>query len=66
MLETLFGFAFQKAFQCAREVDSSGRVILMTGSFEHCELKQEQIHSFGPDPTVLHCAGSMSAILEKI
>lgn len=66
MLVTLFGFQFQKAFQCAQEVDNQGRVILMTGSFEHCELKQEQIHGFGPDPTIARSAGAMSAIIEKI
>ncbi|MDF1661856.1 MAG: ATP-dependent Clp protease adaptor ClpS [Planctomycetota bacterium] len=64
MLMQLFGFKVTKAFKCAIEVDTGGRVILMSGTKEHLELKQEQIHSFGPDPSIPRCAGSMSAIIE--
>jgi ATP-dependent Clp protease adaptor protein ClpS len=48
----------------AKEVDSSGRVIVLTTSKEHAELKQEQIHAFGPDPLITRCQGSMTAVIE--
>ena len=50
MLQQLFGYPREKGYQMAREVDSTGRVIVLTTSKEHAELKQEQIHAFGPDP----------------
>ena len=43
-----------------------GRVILLTGSFERCELGQEQIHSYGADPAMRRSAGAMSAIVEPM
>ena len=55
MLKQLFGFSTEKGFQMAKEVDTSGRVILLTTSKEHAELKQEQIHAFGPDPLIPRC-----------
>ena len=64
MLEELFAMPVEKAFKCAREVDSTGRVILLTTSREHAELKQEQVHAYGPDPSIKKCKGSMSAVLE--
>jgi ATP-dependent Clp protease adaptor protein ClpS len=64
MLMKLFGFPISKAYQCALEVDSSGRVILKTGAKEPLELKQEQIHGYGPDPSIRACSGAMSAIIE--
>lgn len=64
MLMQLFGMTVTKAFKCAVEVDTAGRVILMSGTKEHLELKQEQIHAYGPDPSIPRCAGSMSAIIE--
>lgn len=32
---------------------------------ELAELKQEQIHAFGPDPLIPRCKGSMSAEIES-
>jgi ATP-dependent Clp protease adaptor protein ClpS len=64
MLGTIFGYSEQKAFLMAREVDSSGRVIVLTTTREHAELKQQQIHGFGPDPLIAYCKGSMQAVLE--
>lgn len=65
MLQVLFGYPREKGFQLALEVHTSGRVILLTTTKEHAELKQEQIHSFGPDPlSAKECAGSMTAIIE--
>jgi ATP-dependent Clp protease adaptor protein ClpS len=65
MLQQLFGYPREKGYQMAREVDSTGRVIVLTTSKEHAELKQEQIHAFGPDPySSRECKGSMTAIIE--
>jgi len=64
MLAGVFGFPAQKGFKHAEEVDSAGRTILITTSREHAELKQEQCHSFGPDPLVPHCKGSMTCVIE--
>jgi ATP-dependent Clp protease adaptor protein ClpS len=65
MLQQLFGYPREKGYQMAREVDSTGRVIVLTTSKEHAELKQDQIHAFGPDPySSRECKGSMTAIIE--
>ena len=65
MLQQLYGYPREKGFQLAKEVDSNGRVIVLTTTKEHGELKRDQIHAFGPDPlSSRDCKGSMSAILE--
>lgn len=64
MLVQLFGHSLEKAFEMAREVDGSGRVIVFTTAREHAELKRDQILGFGPDPLLERCAGSMSAVIE--
>jgi ATP-dependent Clp protease adaptor protein ClpS len=65
MLQQLFGYPREKGYQMAREVDTTGRVIVLTTTKEHAELKQDQIHAFGPDPlSSRECKGSMSAIIE--
>ncbi len=64
MLQQLFGHPPEKGYQMAVEVHTSGRVIVDTTSKERAELKQDQIHAFGPDPLIPRCAGSMSAAIE--
>lgn len=64
LLSTLFGHDHDTALRMAEEVDSRGRVIVDTTSKERAELKQEQIHGFGPDRRLPRSAGSMSAELE--
>jgi ATP-dependent Clp protease adaptor protein ClpS len=64
MLQQLFGYPVEKGFQMAKEVDTSGRVIVLTTTKEHAELKQDQIHAFGPDKQIPRCKGSMSAVIE--
>ncbi len=64
MLQQLFGHPPEKGFLLAKEVDTSGRVIVLTTTREHAELKQDQIHAFGPDPMIPRCKGSMSAVIE--
>ena len=64
MLQQLFGHPPEKGYQMAKEVDTTGRVIVLTTTMEHAELKRDQIHAFGPDPLIPRCKGSMSAAIE--
>ncbi len=64
MLGRLFGYDRQRAYAMAREVDTTGRVIVATTVFEQAEFKQQQIHAYGPDPRIPRCRGSMTAVLE--
>jgi ATP-dependent Clp protease adaptor protein ClpS len=64
MLQQLFGYPKEKGFMMAKEVDTTGRVIVLTTTKEHAELKRDQIHAFGPDPLIPRCQGSMSATIE--
>ena len=64
MLKALFGHPVEKGFLLAREVDQKGRAIVCTTSLERAELKQDQIHSYGPDPRIKECKGAMTAVLE--
>lgn len=64
MLGVLFGYTIDKAYQMACEVDEAKRVIVWTGHLEIAELKQEQIHEYGPDWR-MQSDGSMSAILQQ-
>ncbi len=66
MLQILFGHPREKGYAMAKEVDTTGRVIVLTTNKEHAELKQDQIHAFGPDPLLARSQGSMSAIIEPV
>lgn len=65
MCQTLFGHPVEKGIQIAKEVNANGRAIIFSGSLELVELKQEQVHAFGPDELLPRSQGSMSAIIEK-
>jgi ATP-dependent Clp protease adaptor protein ClpS len=64
MLQQIFGYPPEKGFQMAKEVDTTGRVIVYTGPLEWAELKRDQIHAYGPDKLIARCQGSMSAEIE--
>lgn len=64
MLGKVFGYARDKAFQMAQEVDASGRCNVYTDSLERAEFKRDQIHGYGADWRIPRCQGSMSAIVE--
>ena len=64
MLKEVFGHPVSKGLLMAREVDSTGRVIVATTHLEEAELKRDQVQSFGPDPLIPRCKGSMSATIE--
>ena len=64
MLKDLFGYSREKGAEIAKEVHTSRRAIVATTNLEEAEMKREQIHSFGPDPMIERCKGSMSATVE--
>ena len=64
MLMQIFGFPAEKGYLLAKEVDTQGRVILLTTTREHAELKRDQIHAFGKDDLVAECKGAMTATIE--
>jgi len=64
MMQELFSHPLEKAFKIAETVDNQGRAVCLTTHKEHAELKRDQIASFGADPLIARCQGSMSAIIE--
>jgi ATP-dependent Clp protease adaptor protein ClpS len=64
MMQKLFGYPIEKGMQIAEEVDTKGRVIVLTTTREHAELKRDQIHAYGKDDLIAGCKGSMSATIE--
>lgn len=66
MLMELFGHPLEKGYQMAKEVDTQGRVIVLTTTLEHAELKRDQIHAYGKDHEIKSCKGSMGATIEPV
>ena len=64
MLGVIFGYGKAKGFLMACEVDAKKRVIVWTRHLEVAELKQQQIHDYGPDWR-MESEGSMGARLEQ-
>ena len=64
MLKKIFGYPEERGFKMAEEVDSSGRVIVMTTHKELAELKCDQIHGYGADWRLERSQGAMSAVVE--
>jgi ATP-dependent Clp protease adaptor protein ClpS len=64
MLGQLFAHPLERAYQMAVEVDTQGRVIVLTTTLEHAELKRDQIHAFGKDAQLTRSKGSMKATIE--
>ena len=64
MMQELFGHTKEKGFQIAEQVDKQGRAVCLTTTFEHAELKRDQIHAYGKDALIAKCQGSMSASIE--
>jgi ATP-dependent Clp protease adaptor protein ClpS len=64
MMQELFTHDLPKAKQIAKNVDSQGRAVCLTTHKEHAELKQEQVHAYGPDKFTAGSKGSMTAIIE--
>ena len=66
MLMEVFGHPPEKGYQMAKEVDTTGRVIVLTTTKEHAELKRDQIHAYGKDALIDNCQGSMWATIEPV
>ena len=64
MLGVVFAYEVEKAYGMAKEVDTSGRVIVLTTHKERAELKRDQILAYGADPRMERSHGSMRAIIE--
>jgi ATP-dependent Clp protease adaptor protein ClpS len=64
MLQKLFGHPLEKGYGMAKEVDTQGRVIVLTTTLEHAELKRDQIHAYGKDDLIAGCKGSMRSTIE--
>ncbi len=64
MLQRLFCFSVQQAYEHAVEVDSKQRTVLITCGLSEAEFGRDQVLAYGPDPRIPHCKGSMSAVVE--
>ena len=64
MLKKLFGHPIERGLALAKEVDQQGRVVVLTTTREHAELKRDQIHAMGPDKLLARSKGAMSASIE--
>lgn len=64
MLKKVFSYSEERGYQIAKEVDTSGRVIVMTTHKELAELKADQITGYGADWRLERSKGPMSAVVE--
>ena len=51
VLRKVFGYSIEKCTELMTEANDTGRSIVWVGPLEVAELKADQIHSCGPDPT---------------
>jgi ATP-dependent Clp protease adaptor protein ClpS len=65
MLRELFGHTAEECHKMAETVDTQGKVVVLTTTKEHAELKRDQIHAYGKDPGMKNCKGSMHATIES-
>jgi ATP-dependent Clp protease adaptor protein ClpS len=66
MLRELFGHTAEECHTMAETVDSQGKVIVLTTTKEHAELKRDQILAYGKDDLIRNCKGSMHATIEGV
>ena len=66
MLQKLFVFSTEVAFQHAVEVDTTGRTIVITCERPQAEFARDQIQAYGADPRMPNSKGSMSAVLVPV
>ncbi len=64
MLQNIFVFTLQEAYQHAVEVDARGRTVLITCELPQAEFARDQVQSYGPDWRLDRSKGSMSALVE--
>ena len=66
MLRELFGHTPEECHKMAETVDTQGKVVVLTTTKEHAELKRDQILAYGKDPGMKNCKGSMHATIEAV
>jgi ATP-dependent Clp protease adaptor protein ClpS len=66
MLTRIFLISAADAYRHAVEVDSMGRTVVLTCELPLAEYSRDQIQSYGPDPRMPKCKGSMSAVVEPV
>lgn len=66
MLKELFGHTNEQCHKMAETVDTQGKVIVLTTTKEHAELKRDQIIAYGKDELIKNCTGSMHATIESV
>jgi len=64
MLKELFGYTSEQCHKLAEAVNANGKVVVLTTTKEHAELKRDQILAYGKDETNSKCTGSMHATIE--
>lgn len=64
MLQKIFVFTVQEAYQHAVEVDTRGRTVLITCELKEAEFARDQVQTYGPDWRLQRSKGSMSAVIE--
>lgn len=65
MLRELFGHTKETCHEMAVKVDTDGKVIVLTTTKEHAELKRDQIIAYGKDDLMKNCKGSMHSTIES-
>lgn len=65
MLRELFGHTKEECHKMAETVDTQGKVVVLTTTKEHAELKRDQILAYGKDEHIRNCKGSMHATIES-
>jgi ATP-dependent Clp protease adaptor protein ClpS len=65
LLRELFGHTPAECHKMAETVDTHGKVIVLTTTKEHAELKRDQILAYGKDDLMRNCKGSMHATIES-
>ena len=66
MLKELFGHTKEQCHTMAETVDTQGKVIVLTTTKEHAELKRDQILAYGKDDLIKNCKGSMHSTIEAV
>lgn len=66
MLRELFGHTPEECHKMAETVDTQGKVVVLTTTKEHAELKRDQIQAYGKDELMKNCQGSMFATIEAV
>lgn len=64
LLMEIFHYDVAKAFDMTRYISENGQGIVDTTTRERAELKQEQVHSRGPDPMIPQSVGSITCDIE--